>query len=138
MQFFSACDEMQLPIDFRDGWLHEMSLRIQIPELAFNDDGICQIVLDDEFAITIFKHPKNCSLILSGQVPVKNMSPELMQKMLIENRYDAQRASPVISISEDMETIDLHFRLNKEDINSADDILMQLICHLEYWRGNSL
>lgn len=122
--------------DYRNEWLSKLGRRLSIPELAFDDAGLCQMSLDDELAVTIYKPAETEDLVVFGQLPVENLSPELMQQMLKENRNHSKRNAPVLSLSENLDAIEVHFKLLQLELEAAEDVLGLLIGHLEYWRSS--
>lgn len=121
--------------DFRDEWLSQLGQRINIPELVFDGEGICQLSLDQELAVTLFKHPEVAALVLFGQLPLAHLSPELMQQMLIENRNHSKITAPVLSLGESLDSIEVHFKLTQQELEAVDDAIGMLIGSLEYWRS---
>ena len=121
--------------DFRDEWLNSLAQRIQMRELQFDRDGLCQFKLDQLFAISIYKDVHSANLVLFGQIPVASLSAELIKQLLIENRNPAKQFAPVLSIDERAFAIEAHFKLSQEDIRVMEDPLGLLVTYLEYWRG---
>ena len=122
--------------DFRNEWLSKLGRRLSIPELAFDDAGLCQMSLDDELAVTIYKSSETADLVVFGQLPVEQLSPELMQQMLMENRNHSKHNAPVLSLSENLDAIEVHFKLPQLELEAAEDVMGLLIGHLEYWRSS--
>jgi hypothetical protein len=120
--------------DFRNEWLSKLGRRLSIPELAFDDAGLCQMSLDDELAVTIYKPAETDELVVFGQVPVQNLSTEVMQQMLKENRNHSKHSAPVLSLSENMDAIEVYFKLPQFELEAAEDVMGLLIGHMEYWR----
>lgn len=121
--------------DFRNQWLFTLGQRLNIPELAFDEDGWCQMSFDDELTVAIFKPSATEDLVVLGQLPVAYLSAELMQQMLKENRNHSHPSAAVISLSENLDSIELHFKLTTLEMETVDDVMDLLIGHLEYWRG---
>lgn len=121
--------------DFRDNWLNKLGHSMQIPQLAFNEEGLCQLTLNQELIVTLHKVPDNESLVLFGQVPMEPISPAVMQKMLVENRNNARAVAPVLSIAENLDAIEVHFKLSQRELNETDNVMEQLVGNLEYWRN---
>jgi hypothetical protein len=122
--------------DFRNEWLSKLGQRINIPELAFDDAGFCQLSLDDELTVAIYKSAEAEDLVVFGRLPVQHLSIELMQQMLMENRHHSKQNAPVISLSENLDAMELHYKLTQFDVETVDDVMGSLIGHLEYWRTN--
>jgi len=122
------------PTDFRNAWLSKLGQRIQIPDLAFDDGGLCQLSFDGQLTVTIYKPVDTENLLLFGQLPVNNLRAELMQQMLTENRNHCKNTSAVLSLSENLNTIEVHFKLTQPELDATEDIMEQLITNLEYWR----
>jgi hypothetical protein len=122
--------------DFRNEWLAKLGQRLNIPELAFDDAGLCVLTLDDELLVSLCKQTDAPNLVLFGQLPISQLTPELMQRMLIENRSHGRHTAPVVSLSEDLDALEVHFKLNQDELANTEDAIGQLIGNLEYWRGN--
>jgi len=122
--------------DFRNEWLSKLGRRLNIPELAFDDSGLCQMSLDDELTVTIYRPADTKDLVVFGQVPVAYLSSGLMQQMLIENRNHVKYNAPVISLSDNLDAIEVHFRFRQLDLDAVEDVMGLLIGHLEYWRAS--
>lgn len=121
--------------DFRTKWLAQLGHRLSMPELAFDQAGLCQLSLDNDLLITIYSPPETAAyLVLFGQLHVAHLSPQLMQDMLINNRNHSRHATPVISLSENLDAVEVHFKVNEAEL-VATDIFGQLVDCLEYWRG---
>ncbi|MCD6026580.1 MAG: Tir chaperone protein (CesT) family [Solimicrobium sp.] len=125
-----------MSIDFRNEWLSQLGTKLGIPELVFDHAGICQMNIDPGMTVTIHKPPEEESLVLLGQLPVSNLSTALMQKMLVENRSYDPHPTPILSLSENLDTVEVHFRLTPLELKTADDALEKLIGNLEYWRSH--
>jgi|GEM_PF-3347847 len=125
-----------LHTDFRNEWLSKLGRRLSIPELAFDDAGLCQMSLDDELAVTIYKPAETADLVVFGQLPVENLSAEIMQQMLKENRNHSKQSAPVLSLSENSDSLEVHFKLPQLELEAAEDVMGLLIGHLEYWRSS--
>lgn len=121
-------------MDFRNTWLSKLGQCIQIPTLAFDDGGLCQLCLDDQLTITIYKPADKDNLLLFGRLPVHHLSAKVMQHMLTENRNHSKHTSPVLSLSENLGTVEIHFKLTQPELDATDTVMEQLIAHLEYWR----
>lgn len=121
--------------DNRDEWLSELGERLSIPKLAFNNAGVCLLTFDKELLVSVFKQPETSNLVLFGQLPITRLTPEMMQRMLVENRDHSKLAAPVFSVSEDLDAIEVHFKFTQEELKSAPDPMGQLVGALEYWRG---
>lgn len=120
--------------DFRNEWLFKLGQRLGIPELAFDDAGLCQMSLDGELRVAIYKPVDTEDLVVFGELPVDYISFELMQRMLVENRSHIKQNVPVVSLSEKMKTIEVNFKLTQSELEAAEDVMGLLIGHLEYWR----
>ena len=120
--------------DFRDEWLNRLAQRMQLRELIFDQDGLCQFKLDQKFAVTIYKAANTSALTLFGQVPVNFLSADLIKQMLIENRNHANEAAPVLSLDEHVQAIEVHLKLSPEDLDVIEDPLGLLVTSMEYWR----
>jgi hypothetical protein len=123
-----------MQIDFRNKWLSKLGQRLSIPELAFDDAGLCQLSLDDELTVTIYKPAETETLVVFGQLPVDYLSSELMQQMLKENRNHSKHNAPVLSLSDNLDALEVHFKLTQLELEAVEDVIGQLIGHLEYWR----
>jgi len=122
--------------DFRNEWLSKLGQRLSIPELAFDDAGLCEMSLDGELAVTIYKPADTEDLVVFGQLPVDYLSSELMQQMLMENRSHVKQNAPVVSLSDNLKTIEVHLKLTQPELEAAEDVIGLLIGHLEYWRAS--
>ena len=122
-----------MQLDFRDQWLSNLAQRMQLRELTFDPDGLCQFKLDQKFAITIYKAANTSVLTLFGQVPVVFLSADLIKQMLIENRNHANEAAPVLSLDEHAQAIEVHLKLSQEELDSIEDPLGLLVTCMEYW-----
>lgn len=120
--------------DFRNEWLAKLGRRVNIPELAFDNAGLCQLSLDDDLVVTIYSPANTNDLVVFGQIPIAELSTELMQQMLKENRSHSRHTAPVISLSDNMDAIEVHFRLQQLELDATEDVMGLLIGHLEYWR----
>jgi hypothetical protein len=85
--------------DFRNEWLAKFGQRLSTPTLAFDAAGLCEFTLNEAVAVTIYKPAGPTLLIVFGQIPVKHLPPQVMQKMLIENRNHSKYTVPVLSLS---------------------------------------
>lgn len=121
-------------MDFRNAWLSKLGQWLQIPDLAFDDGGLCQLSFDSQLTVTIYKPAETESLLLFGQLPVNSLCSELMQQMLTENRNHCKHTSAVLSLSENLDTNEVHFKLTQPELEATEDIMEQLITNLEYWR----
>lgn len=120
--------------DSRDDWLSKLGRSMHLPQMEFDDEGLCQFTLNDELIVTLRKVSDNDGLVLFGQIPIEPISPAVMQKMLVENRNSAKYAAPVLSIAESLDAIEVHFKLSQKELYETDDVLEQLVGNLEYWR----
>ncbi len=121
--------------DFRNEWLSQLGQRINIPELSFDDKNLCQLMLDEELAVTIYRPADPSYLVLFGQLPVSSLTPDVMQQMLVENRNYSKQAAPILSVSETLDSIEIHFKFNQSELEAAEDAMGQLVGCMEYWRG---
>ena len=121
--------------DFRDEWLSGLAQRLQLPLLAFDDNGLCQLTLDQEMIITLHKAADQNYLVLFGQIPAEPILPILMQQLLIENRNNARLSAPVLSISENLDAIEVLYKLSEDELNGNADIVEQLVGNLEHWHN---
>jgi len=122
--------------DYRNEWLFKLGQHLSIPELEFDDAGLCQMSLNDELAVTIYKAAETEELVVFGQLPVDYLSAELMQQMLMENRNHSKQCAPVLSLSENLDAIEVHFKLPQLELEAAENVMGLLIGHLEYWRNS--
>lgn len=122
--------------DYRNEWLSRLGQHLSIPELAFDEAGLCQMSLNGELAVTIYKLAETEDLVVFGQLPVDYLSTELMQQMLMENRNHSKQNAPVLSLSENLDAIEVHFKLPQLEPEAAENVMRLLIGHLEYWRNS--
>lgn len=122
-------------MDFRHAWLYKLGQCIQIPALKFDDEGLCQLSLDGQLTVMIYKPADTDNLLLFGQLPVHHLSAEVMQQMLTENRNHYKHTSPVLSLSEKLDTVEVHFKLTQSELEASENIMEQLIINLDYWRN---
>ena len=122
--------------DYRNEWLSKLGQHLSIPGLEFDAAGLCQMSLNDELAVTIFKSAETEDLVVFGQLPVGYLSSELMLQMLIENRNHSKQHAPVLSLSENLDAIEVHFKLPQLELEAAEDVMELLIGHLKYWRNS--
>lgn len=121
-------------MDFRNKWLFELGQRINMPALIFDTENVCRLSFDNnKFVVIICKPAETESLLLIGQLPVSNLSINLMQQMLIANRHHCNAPIPVMSLSENLDRIQLHFKLTQLELEAGQDIIGQLLDTLEYW-----
>jgi hypothetical protein len=85
-------------------------------------------------AVTIYKPADPTLLIVFGQIPVKHLPPQVMQKMLIENRNHSKYTAPVLSLSDNLDAIEVHFKLTQSELEAAENVMDRLVGSLEYWR----
>jgi len=121
-------------MDYRNAWLSKLGQCIRIPALTFDDEGLCQLRLDDQMIITIYKPTDTDTLLLFGQLPVHHISANVMRQMLTGNRNHCKHTSPVLSLSENLDTVEVHFKPTQSELEATDDVMEQLISNLEYWR----
>jgi len=84
--------------------------------------------------VSIYKPIDTDSLLLFGQIPIHRLPAETMQHMLTENRNHIKHRSPLLSLSEKLDTVDVHFKLTQPELEATDNVMEQLIANLEYWR----
>jgi hypothetical protein len=124
--------------DFRDDWLSKLGKSMQMPQLHFDEEGLCQLTLNQEFVVTMHKVPDSDYLVLFGQIPMEPIAPALIQKMLLENRNSARCAAPVLSIAQNLDAIEAHLKLTQSELIAIGDVLGLLVDNLEYWRNHAI
>lgn len=117
--------------DYRDRWLENLAREMATPAMKFDNDGLCQFMMNADFAITLFKSSALNALVIFGQLSANLLSPDLMRKMLVENRNSARSKSPIISLSDNEDIIGVHLCLNEEDLNSTNLGLHTVVAVLE-------
>jgi hypothetical protein len=126
--------ENKMSKDFRDEWLLNLGKRMGLPTLKFDDSGLCQLSLDQELALTLYRPEETEKLVVFGQLPTPPLSQEMMKQMLIENRSSARLLAPIISLSQEEDAIEIHLQLDQRDLEQGDEGLEQVVAALEYWR----
>ncbi|WP_298771304.1 CesT family type III secretion system chaperone [uncultured Shewanella sp.] len=122
-------------LDYRDVWLNSFARRVGMTGLRFDDKGICQLSLDQELILTLSKSTYEHHLVIFGQLPVANLSNDVMKKLLIENRNSANQLAPVVSLSESADAIEVNLLMSEEDLNCGKEGVNLVIHCLEYWRS---
>ena len=120
--------------DFRDEWLLNLGKRMGLPTLKFDKSGLCQLSLDQELALTLYRSEETEKLVVFGQLPTPPLSEEILKQMLIENRSSARLLAPVISLSQEADAIEIHLQLDRRDLEQGEEGLEQVVAALEYWR----
>lgn len=117
-------------------WLCKLGERLGIPNLAFDAEGLCVLRLDGQLAVFIYNSTDTESLLLYAQLPIRTLSDNIMQRMLIENRNHRTRTTPVLSLSEDLSHFEIHLKLNQFELEATDDIMGKFLENLDYWHIN--
>ena len=122
--------------DYREEWLLNFGKRMGMPELEFDNDGICQLFFDEDLLLTIYKPDDNDKLVIFGQLPVTPpLSSGVMKEMLKKNRSSAKFLEPVISLSPEEDSIEVHIVLDQTNIEQGgDEGIEKVIEDLEYWK----
>lgn len=129
-------NQKHMQTDFHNEWLSKLGRRLNVPELAFDDAGLCRMPLDDELTVTIYKPAETEDLVVFGQLPIDHLSSELVEQILKENRNHSKYNAPVLSLSDNLDALEVHFKLTHLEFEVVEDVMGQLIGHLEYWRAS--
>lgn len=123
--------------DYREDWLSNFGKRMGLTTLAFNESRVCQLFLDNELIITIYKPDETGKLVFFGQLPIPHLPLEVAKQMLKRNRSTAKLSAPVISLSPEEDAIEVHVVLDQSDLEQGDEGIEKVIAELEYWRTAS-
>lgn len=122
-------------IDLRDKWLKELKLSGTDQFFTFDEKGLCQLALNDDMLITLFKPENGYQVVIFGQYMVSSLSPSMMQNMLIANRHNAIKAAPIVSLNENVNALEVHLVLGQQELRLKPNIsLEKVIDGLKYWR----
>jgi hypothetical protein len=122
-------------MDFRNDWLVKLGKELNIPDLAFDGDGFCQLNVDDKWKVFVYKPSEKENLLLLAHLPVMHLPVHALQQILIENRHHRQHNAPVLSLSENLDVIEIHFKLTQPELEATENIMEQLLDNLDYWHG---
>jgi len=108
-----------------------------LSSLTFGPSGICQLVLNSDLLLTLYRPDGSARLVVFGQLPAPILSVEAAKELLKRNRSNAALAAPVISLSPDEEQIEVHLVLDSADLadDGADTAIEQIIATLERCRS---
>ncbi|WP_299493382.1 hypothetical protein [uncultured Shewanella sp.] len=122
-------------IDFRDKWLKGLKISGTDQFFTFDEKGICQLALNDDMLITLFKPEAGYQVTIFGQFHVGELSPSMQQSMLIANRNNAINSTPIISLSENANALEVHLVLNQQELKLKPIVsLEKVIKSLKHWR----
>ncbi|MCL1123546.1 type III secretion system chaperone [Shewanella surugensis] len=122
-------------IDLRDKWLKELKLSGTDQFFTFDEKGLCQLALNDDMLITLFKPEIGYQVVIFGQYVVSDLSQSMMQNMLIANRNNAIKAAPIVSLSENANALEVHLVLGQQELRLKPSMsLEKVIDVLKYWR----
>lgn len=117
----------------REEWLSDLGSRMGLSKLEFDKSGICQLFLNEDLIITIYRPEESEKLVIFGQLHTPPLSPEIMKAMLKDNRSSARFLAPVISLSPDEDAIEAHVVLDQADLEKGDDAIEVVVKAIEYW-----
>ncbi|WP_298771300.1 hypothetical protein [uncultured Shewanella sp.] len=122
-------------IDFRDKWLKGLKISGTDQFFTFDEKGICQLAVNDDMLVTLFKPEAGYQVTIFGQFHVGELSPSMQQSMLIANRNNAINAAPIVSLSENADAVEVHLVLNQQELRLKPSVsLEKVIDGLKYWR----
>lgn len=125
--------------DYRKDWLLNLSKRMGLTTLEFNETGVCQLILDKELILTIYKPDDTDKLVLFGQIHTPPLPIEVAKQMLKKNRSNAKLSAPVISLSPEEDAIEVHLVIDQNELErGGDEVIEKVIGELEYWREATL
>lgn len=120
--------------DFREDWLSNLGQRTGLTTLEFDRAGVCQLILDSELVLTLYKPDTSAKLVIFGQLKTPPLPIEVTKEMLKRNRTNAKLTAPVISLSPEEDAIEVHLVLDQAELEQDEDVIEKLIAELEYWR----
>ena len=108
--------------DYREAWLSNLGQRTGLTTLAFDQAGVCQLILDRDLVLTLHNPDTSDKLVIFGQLPTPALPLDFAREMLKRNRSHARLSSPVISLSPEEDAIEVHLVLD-----AAYDLALELI-----------
>jgi hypothetical protein len=124
--------------DYREAWLSDLGRKTGLTTLAFDQAGVCQLMLDGDLVLTIHKPDTSVKLVIFGQLPIPPLPIEIAKEMLKRNRSHAKLAMPVISLSPEEDAIEVHLILDQAELEQGEDAIEKLIAELAYWKKAAL
>lgn len=76
--------------DCRKGWLLNLGKRMGLTTLEFNETGVCQLILDKELILTIYKPDDTDKLVLFSQIHTPPLPIEVAKQMLKKKSIKCQ------------------------------------------------
>src|SRR5437868_12953676 len=98
-------------LDGFDRLLAEFGESIGIPQMGFDEDGLCHIRIDEEYPITFRRDNENHSLVLVGllaEALPENLDRELVKDMLAMGVEPLRDNGPGIGLEPQSGTVILH------------------------------
>ncbi|MDA8909105.1 MAG: CesT family type III secretion system chaperone [Verrucomicrobiales bacterium] len=124
--------------DYRDDWLTDLGGRAGLSALEFDQNGVCQLILESDLVLTFYKSDTTDKLVVFGQLPVTHLPAKTSKEMLKRNRSSAKVSSPVISLSPGEDAIEVHQILDQAELAQGGDIIEGLVAELNYWKKAAL
>ena len=124
--------------DYREAWLSNLGQRTGLTTLAFDQAGVCQLILDRDLVLTLHKPDTSDKLVIFGQLPTPPLPLDFAREMLKRNRSHARLSSPVISLSPEEDAIEVHLVLDQAGLEQGEDVIEKLIAELTYWKKATL
>ncbi|MBS1196630.1 MAG: Tir chaperone protein (CesT) family [Proteobacteria bacterium] len=124
--------------DYREDWLSDLGKRTGLTTLEFDQSGVCQLMLDTELVLTLYKPDTSAKLVIFGQLHTPPLPIEITKEMLKRNRSNAKLSAPVISLSPEEDAIEVHLVLDQAELEKGEDMIEKVIAELEYWKAASL
>ncbi|MGF1740048.1 type III secretion system chaperone [Vibrio profundum] len=121
--------------DHRDDWLLELGKSIGMPKLKFDKERFCNINLDEDIFLSIFKQNNNTDLGLMGGFHVSELQEYVLKKMLLNNRKSREQDRPVLSLSEDGSFIGVHLNMNYSQLHMNEPRIDRIVTEIEYWKS---
>lgn len=133
--------------DYREAWLSNLGQRTGLTTLAFDQAGVCQLMLDGDLVLTIHKPDTSPKLVIFGQMPTPPLPIEVAKEMLKRNRSHAKVSAPIISLSPEEDAIEVHLVLDQAELEQGGeqaeleqggDVIGKLIAELTSWKKATL
>lgn len=127
-------------MDGFDRLLADFGESIGIPQMAFDEDGLCHIRIDDEYPITFRRDDENHNLVLVGLLTEslpENLDHDLVRDMLATGVEPLRDNGAAIGLEPQSGTVILHrtLPLSRIDRPQLEEILGSFILMQKDWSG---